>query len=1015
MTERSQMRARDGYIHNPVLLLLLTISSALRNRADGMDSCPPPPSRRISSLLCFRRVVFDEKWRPPRRVIMEINVQGACELLIGKIPNGNPGEIKFSLYLLAQLTYGIALIVQKRGDILCSKSSTKSKMNRKKRAKRSDLLILDSSFETIESEHLKFVLDYSAITLHEDIPLPEIDILFNDDFGPLTAAEALQMEALLKEDNEHIIESKSGSINGSKECILNTVPEVSDNNTNVGKATHVFEMMEVSDESEICKARQYDLGCDETLRESEIKHPTYLSVLELSEVHDSQMLAPKKKRRKHGTVIDEITMFNKMQLQAQIDSCSDVLHTRAELITQLSKHRMITVRDLFDAHPMTLREFSKIPMSNLDGWIAAPEYDKPPLQYEEAMQLEPMQAPPIRLVHHSLIGREMSNEPTSHESNQLQDVQRQTVTPVMEDIERGRRNTTSTAPFGSTHITDPSSLRSDEGLPVAYDGNRQFGEKMKVKVSVATIIERISKEDASQGCMDNEIFTLSAEKARVTDLFSNFSIESELCGTRLESSTENVLVDERYSEYEIRHEGSQNEISVQKISVMKDPFQLKFGELKNTIKAGDNSIPVYYKTQKADDLLRLITEFIDFYKISKLCFSELIRGRSAVFAAKAFTNLLGSLRRSGLSSDRFNGEEKRGFKSWEAEFQQAVEKRKQLSGGQDTPTKLKLYGLYKQATIGDTDSKRPLLPLLSQAKYDAWRQFKGKSKDEAQKMYIDLISKLSTMETEVSATVTRDGLKPVPGLDIFVQDKVLWIKLNRPSKYNALTLEMYDGITNALNYANEIDTTVTAFIGSGQYFCSGNDLSNFTKCSDPANTPRMISEVGQMLSSYVAAHINHKKALVALINGPAVGIAVTVLPLFDLVVTSSEATFSTPFTSLGQSPEGCSSYTFPLIMGHSKASEILIFGKKLTAQEAFERNLACRVVPSSCFREEAKTYIGKISQLPPESLFYNKELLRNIHREALLAQNEREVSLLMQRLQSADCMDAIQRFMIRKM
>lgn len=37
-------------------------------------------------------------------------------------------------------------------------------------------------------------------------------------------------------------------------------------------------MMEVSDESEICKARQYDLGSDETLRESEIKHPTYLSV-----------------------------------------------------------------------------------------------------------------------------------------------------------------------------------------------------------------------------------------------------------------------------------------------------------------------------------------------------------------------------------------------------------------------------------------------------------------------------------------------------------------------------------------------------------------------------------------------------------------------------------------------------------------------------------------------------------------------------------------------------------------
>lgn len=93
-------------------------------------------------------------------------------------------------------------------------------------------------------------------------------------------------------------------------------------------------------------------------------------------------------------------------------------------------------------------------MSNLDAWIAAPEYDKPPLQYEEAMQLEPMQAPPMRLVHHSLGGRETSAEPTSHGSNQLQDLERQTVAPVMEDVERGRRNTTSTAPFGSTVCND---------------------------------------------------------------------------------------------------------------------------------------------------------------------------------------------------------------------------------------------------------------------------------------------------------------------------------------------------------------------------------------------------------------------------------------------------------------------------------------------------------------------------------------------------------------------------------
>lgn len=44
-----------------------------------------------------------------------------------------------------------------------------------------------------ENEHLNVVLDQSAITLYEDIPIPEVDILFKDDFGPLTEAEARQM------------------------------------------------------------------------------------------------------------------------------------------------------------------------------------------------------------------------------------------------------------------------------------------------------------------------------------------------------------------------------------------------------------------------------------------------------------------------------------------------------------------------------------------------------------------------------------------------------------------------------------------------------------------------------------------------------------------------------------------------------------------------------------------------------------------------------------------------------
>lgn len=114
------------------------------------------------------------------------------------------------------------------------------------------------------------------------------------------------------------------------------------------------------------------------------------------------------------------------------------------------------------------------------------------------------------------------------------------------------------------------------------------------------------------------------------------------------------------------------------------------------------------------------------------------------------------------------------------------------------------------------------------------------------------------------------------------------------------------------------------------------------------------------------AFINFSKPLAAVINGPAVGISVTLLGLFDLVFASDRATFNAPFTKIAQSPEACSTLTFPAMMGHVKASEFLIFNRKLTAKEAYERNMLTDVVEHAQLDNVAWKRIEEFSKLPKE-------------------------------------------------
>lgn len=81
--------------------------------------------------------------------------------------------------------------------------------------------------------------------------------------------------------------------------------------------------------------------------------------------------------------------------------------------------------------------------------------------------------------------------------------------------------------------------------------------------------------------------------------------------------------------------------------------------------------------------------------------------------------------------------------SLEKQFEAAVAASKALAERPDNNTLLKLYALYKQATTGDVEGKRPgFTDMVGRAKFDAWAGIKGTSKDDAMKQYVSLVGGL---------------------------------------------------------------------------------------------------------------------------------------------------------------------------------------------------------------------------------------------------------------------------------
>jgi enoyl-CoA hydratase/carnithine racemase len=189
-----------------------------------------------------------------------------------------------------------------------------------------------------------------------------------------------------------------------------------------------------------------------------------------------------------------------------------------------------------------------------------------------------------------------------------------------------------------------------------------------------------------------------------------------------------------------------------------------------------------------------------------------------------------------------------------------------------------------------------------------------------------------------------------------IEERILTVTLHRPEKLNAFTVRMRDELIAAFDQADANDEVRAVIVtGAGRAFCAGADLSEGSATFDSQIGGTDTLETHRDGGGMVALRIfESKKPVIAAINGPAVGVGITMTLPMDIRLASTNARMGFVFARRGIVPEACSSWFLPRVVGISKAAEWVYTGRVFEAEEALQAGLISRVVAPEGLLEAAR-------------------------------------------------------------
>ena len=194
------------------------------------------------------------------------------------------------------------------------------------------------------------------------------------------------------------------------------------------------------------------------------------------------------------------------------------------------------------------------------------------------------------------------------------------------------------------------------------------------------------------------------------------------------------------------------------------------------------------------------------------------------------------------------------------------------------------------------------------------------------------------------------------------------IAFDRPERMNAIRLDVVREALAAVDAAaSDRAVRVVALTGTGRAFCAGADLAIGGAAELAEYIERDADDIIVAMNALVSAIVAAPKPVVAVVNGPAVGVGMSFALACDLAVASDAAYFKPGFEGIGLMPDGGGTVFATAALGRQRALAAILLGDPIPAAAALEAGLVARVWPDAEFRERAEELLLRLAASSPDA------------------------------------------------